>query len=121
MLYANFVAVRMIMYYGLDAYFYDKLLVAYTVGGENGLKLELDRIPLTDKTPRETKLAKDFAVQLRSLTNPEVFLRDKVNKSREMVSCVRNLRTLAIAIMFILFGWQLIAKSMVKFKTKQSS
>jgi len=108
MLFANFIAVRMILRYGVEAYFYDKLLVAYTVGGENGLKMELDSIPLTDKNPREAMLVKDFAVRLKTLTDPELFLKDKVYKNKKIISSARNLRTEAIFIMFILFGWKLI-------------
>ena len=43
MLFANFFAVRIMLRYGVDAYFYDKLLVAYNIGGANGLKIELDK------------------------------------------------------------------------------
>ncbi len=121
MLFANFFAIRMIMRYGLDAYFYDKLLVAYTVGGENGLKLELGKIPLTDKSARESSLAKDFSARIKSLTHPEAFLKDKVDKSKSMISFVRNLRTLAIVIMLILFAWQLFVNSSAKFKSKKFS
>jgi hypothetical protein len=121
MIFANFVAIRMIMRYGVDTYFYDKLLVAYTVGGAEGLKLELGKIPFTDKAPREVMLANDFAVRLKTLTDPETFLKDKVLESKKMISSVRNLRNVAIFIMFILFCWQLIVNSKIKFKPNKSS
>ena len=116
MLFTNLVAIRMILRYGVDTYFYDKLLVAYTVGGAEGLNLELGKIPLTDKSPRETMLAKDFAVRLKTLTDPGAFLKNKVLESRQMISSVRNLRNVAILIMLILFGWKLFVKHITRKK-----
>lgn len=116
--FANFIAIRMIMRSGVDAYFYDKLLVAYTIGGAEGLKIELGKITLTDKSPRETILAKDFTARLGRLTDPEAFLNDKVQKNKQAISQVRNLRSLAILFMLILFGWQLIAKASARKRKK---
>ena len=110
MFFANFIAVRMMFRYGVDAYFYDKLLVAYTIGGEKGLRIELANIPVTDNLLRESMLAKNFAVKLETLTDPGVFLKDKVQKSKKIAFSIRNLRSAAIIIMFILFCWQLIVK-----------
>ncbi|MCX5668882.1 MAG: hypothetical protein NTX89_02000 [Candidatus Omnitrophica bacterium] len=121
MLFANFFAVRMMLHYGVDTYFYDKLLVAYTVGGAKGLKMELEKIPLTDKLPRESMLAMDFTARLETLTDPEVFLKDKVEKSKKMVNLIRGLRSVAIIFMFIIFAWQVIVNSTARFKSKKSS
>ena len=120
MLFANFIAVRMMLRYGVDTYFYDKLLVAYNIGGANGLKTELDKIQVSYKLPRETMLAKDFAVKLGTLADPEAFLQDKVQTGKKMAFLIRNLRSVAIVFMLILFGWQLIANYIAKFKTKKS-
>jgi len=109
-LFANFLAVRMMLHYGVETYFYDKLLVAYTVGGAKGLKMELEMITLTDKNPRESMLAKDFTGRLETLTDPEAFLEDNVQKAKKMVYFIRNMRSAAIVIMLIIFGWQLIVK-----------
>lgn len=109
-LFANFIAVRMILRYGVEAYFYDKLLVAYTVGGQKGLKMELEMIPLSDKSPRETMLAGDFSSKLGTLTDPGAFLKEKVQKARKMAYSIRNLRSVAIVIMLIIFGWQAVVK-----------
>ncbi|MCX5694419.1 MAG: hypothetical protein NT014_04745 [Candidatus Omnitrophica bacterium] len=118
MLFANFYAVRMMLRYGVDTYFYDKLLVAYTVGGRQGLKLELDKILVTDKLPRESMLAKDFTAREKTLADPEAFLKDKVQKSKNMIFSIRYLRSIAIVIMIILFGWQLITNSSAKSRLK---
>ena len=120
-LFANFFALKMILRCGVDTYFYDKLLVAYTIGGANGLKIELAKIQVTDKLPRESMLAKDFTVRLETLTNPEAFLQDKVNKNKKMISSFENFRSAAIYIMFILFVCQMIIKISAKVKSKKSS
>jgi hypothetical protein len=121
MLFANFFAVRMMLRAGVDVYFYDKLLVAYSIGGPEGLKTELGKISVSDKLPRELMLAKDFAARLETLTDPEAFLQDKVDKSKRMVSFIRNLRSAAMALMFILFSWQLIVKFSTRLQPKKSS
>lgn len=120
MLFANFFTVRTMLRYGVKAYFYDKLLVAYTVGGAKGLKLELEKIPVTDKLPLESKLAKDFAVRLPTLTDPEAFLRDKVEQSKKMVYFIRNLRGVVIIFMFIILAWKPVVNFAGKLKSKKS-
>ena len=121
MLFANFFAVRMMLGYGVDTYFYDKLLVAYNVGGSKGLKMELAKIPVNDKLRRESILAKDFSAKLQTLADPEAFLTDKVQKGKKMAFFIRNLRSLTIVLMSILFVWQLIANSTSRLKSKKSS
>jgi len=121
MLFANFIAVRMMFRYGVDTYFYDKLLVAYTIGGEKGLKTELDKITVTDKLRRESVLAKDFSARLQTLTYPGAFLQDKVQKNKKKAYFIRNLRSAAIVLMIVLFGWQMIVNSAVRLKSKKSS
>lgn len=119
-LFANSFAVRMMFRYGVETYFYDKLLVAYTIGGAQGLKLELEKIPLTDKSTRETMLAKDFAARLETLTDPEAFLKDKVQKSKKIINSIRSLRSAAIVLMLIIFGWRLIVNFAGSLKSKKS-
>jgi hypothetical protein len=119
-LFANLFAVRMILDYGVDMYFYDKLLVAYTIGGEKGLKIELDKIPVTDKSTREQMLTKDLTARLARLPDPEAFLKDKVHKSKQVILWVKHLRTAATMLMLILFIWQLLINSAAR-KCKKSS
>jgi len=121
MFYANFFAVRMMLRYGVQAYFYDKLLVAYDIGGVKGLKVELGKIPLTDKSLRESKLAKDFTVKLSTLSEPGVFLRNKVQESKDMVNNIINLRSVAIVFLIIVFAGKRIVNFLKKVKSKNST
>ena len=120
MLFANFFALRLILRYGVDTYFYDKLLVAYTIGGTNGLKLELDKISITDKSLRESMLAKNFATKLETLVNPKAFLQDKVQENKKMIFFIRNLRSVAIIIILILFTCKLFLDYNARSKLKKS-
>ncbi len=119
MFFANFYAIRMMLRYGVDVYFYDKLLVAYNIGGMPGLNLELEKIRTTDNIPRETILANNFAIRLKSLNDPGTFLNAKVNQDRKMILLIRGLRSAAIALMTVIFAWQLIVNFIAKRKAKK--
>jgi hypothetical protein len=117
MLFTNFFSMRVILRSGVDVYFYDKLLVAYNIGGLPGLKVELNKITLTDKLRREAILAKDFAARLETLQDPGAFLTEKVNKNKSTMSFIRNMRSVAISILLIIFSWQLIAEFLRRAKS----
>ncbi|MDD5562001.1 MAG: hypothetical protein PHT50_07765 [Candidatus Omnitrophica bacterium] len=121
MLYANFIAVRMVFRYGAETYLYDKFLVAYTIGGARGLKMELGRIPLTESSPLELRLAKDFSSRLGELKDPAAFLKAKVEDGKSKVNFIRSLRSAAIVLMIILFGWQAIVNFINRPKLKKSA
>lgn len=121
MLFANFIAVRMMLRYGVEAYLYDKLLVAYAIGGERGLKTELGQVPLTDKSRLEARLAKDFSEKLGTLRKPGEFLQEKVERSKSKLHLIRSLRSAAIALMIIIFGWQLIVNFIGSRKSRKSA
>jgi hypothetical protein len=119
MVYANYYAVRRIMRLGVEIYFYDKLSVAYNIGGKKGLKEELQNIRANDKMPHELALAKDFEIKLRSLKDPAAFLNDKVTQDKQKVNLIRTLRSVAIILMFLVFGWRLIANFAGRFKSNK--
>jgi hypothetical protein len=110
----------MMLRYGMETYFYDKLLVANEIGGVKGLKIELEKIPITEKSPRELELAKDFTVKLQTLSDPEVFLRDKVKESKQMVNNIINSRSVAIVFMIIIFALQILVRFLNKSKSKKT-
>lgn len=121
MLFANFYAVRKLMQYGMEVYFYDKLSVAYSIGGAKGLEEELEKMRSTDKMPRELPLAKEFEIKLKNLQDPAVFLRDKVEQNKERISLIRSLRSAAIILMFFIFAWRLSVNLCGRFKCKKSA
>jgi len=109
MFYANFYAIRKMRFYATQVYLYDKLLVAYNIGGTEGLKDELNNVLTSDRMPRELVLAREFEVELKKLDNPSAFLSEKSTQVKNKIRLLINLRTAAIAAMAFIFSWRLIA------------
>lgn len=120
MLTANFYAVRKMNHYGMELYFYDKLLVAYNIGSGAGLKEEVDKILADERYPRELAMARDFMVKLKDLKDPGVFLNDKVNQDKEKVIFFKRLRNAAIILMFVILAWRLFMNMGARFKFKSN-
>jgi hypothetical protein len=107
-LYANFYAIRRMGSLGIELFLYDKLSVAYNIGGSHGLSEELKKVLSEEKSPRELALARDFQIKLKALPEPGEFLNHKVGQIRDEINTLRKLRTLAILLMFLIFAWQAI-------------
>ncbi len=102
-LFANIYAVRKIMLYGAEAFFYDKMLVAYQVGSEKALKAELDKV-LTNAAPGlELKTAQDFQGRLPGISKPEEYLSGVVEKKVSQVKTLRQLRTVTFVLLILIF------------------
>jgi len=110
MLFANLFAVRAILRYGVEVYFYDKLQVALNVAGVKGLDEELGKIRATEKLPRVLKLTAEFDARRNSIPDLDRFLEDKIEQGKKKVEIVRNLRTLAIILITLAFCWQLLSR-----------
>jgi len=110
MLFANLFAVRAMLRYGVEVYFYDKLQVALNVAGVKGLDEELAKIRSTEKMPRVLKLTAEFEALRNSVPDLDKFLEDKIEQNKKKVEAVRNLRTLAIILITLAFCWQLLSR-----------
>lgn len=119
MLFANFYAIRKMGRYGAELFIYDKLLVAYNVAGRAGLEKELEEVFTEKVFPRELSIAKEFKEELKNLKDPAGYLSAKVTQSRANITLLRNLRTVAILLMFFIFGWQLVNKLLCNKRTKE--
>ncbi|MCX5709967.1 MAG: hypothetical protein NT088_04480 [Candidatus Omnitrophica bacterium] len=108
MLFANLFAVRAMLRYGVEVYFYDKLQVALNIAGVKGLDEELAKIRATEKLPRVLKLTAEFDAQRNSIPDLDKFLENKVEQGKKKVETVRNLRSLAIILITLAFCWQLL-------------
>ncbi|MFA5271111.1 MAG: hypothetical protein WC412_02070 [Candidatus Omnitrophota bacterium] len=118
MLYANFYAVRRMSSYGMELYFYDKLAVAHDIGGQYGMRQELKNIITSEKFPKELALAKAFEGHLQNLKDPAAYVDAKVKHSKTRLLFIRNLRTTAIVLMFLLFIWRMVVNFSTRFKQK---
>lgn len=108
MFFANFYAVRKIIYHGVEVYLYDKLVVAYDIGGKDGINKELNKILTLDKMPHELALAREFQAQYKDLKDPIGYLRQKAAESRGKVMLFRNLRSAAIILLLLIFTWRML-------------
>ena len=100
-LFANIYAVRQLMRYGTELFFYDKLNVAFQTGGVTGFNAELERIILQDKMPREVALAKAFKKDLAKIKEPQDYVQVMVADRSDKVVLFRNLRNIAF---FLILG-----------------
>ena len=96
--FANFYTVRKMIVCGVQAYFYDKMLVAYRVGGARGLNGELERVFSGDKNLQEREVAVKFKGNLSGLKSPEEFLEEKVNEKKNMIHRMRTMREVSFGI-----------------------
>ena len=116
-LFANIYAIRRMGHYGVELYLYDKLLVAYQVGGASGMKEELGRILLEDKMPHEIAEAKAFKKNLDSLEAPDKYLRNAVEERKNKINLFRNLRNIAFACIMLL----VLIRAALNFRRKPDS
>ncbi len=100
---ANFYAIRALTLYGSELYFYDKLLVAYRFAGDDGLKRELANVLSQDKLRHELVIARKFESNLANIKNPGEFLTEAVRDRKQKVNFFRNLRTVSLVVIFVLF------------------
>lgn len=105
---ANFYTVRRIARSGVELYLYDKLLVAYQVGGMAGLKDELERVLSEDKMRHELEVAKKFKQGLGNQAEPSKFLADISRQKKNEIDLLRNMRNTAFALIILLLLARLI-------------
>jgi hypothetical protein len=101
--FANIYAIRQMARYGVELYLYDKLLVAYQIGGMSGVNNELERIISQDRMPREIKAAKAFKKNLDKLDAPDKFLKNAVEEKKNKINLFRKLRNIAFGCIMALF------------------
>ena len=113
-LFANIYTIRQIMSCGLELYFYEKMLVAYQVGGEPGIKKELETIISQDKAPREIALAKVFKNKLGNIHQLDRPLKDITENLKKKINLFRNLRNAAFGLILVIFLFQFLLNLSVR-------
>jgi hypothetical protein len=113
-LFANIYAIRQLTRYGIEFYFYDKMLVAYQIGGMPGLRSELKSVLLQDKMPREIAVAKVFQKKLNNLETPENFLKGISKELKRKIDLFRALRNIAFGLIMVIFLFRLALNLLIK-------
>lgn len=101
-IWANFYTVRKIAHYGIELYLYDKLLVAYQIGGMRGLRIELNKESSQGGMRGELAVVKEIKENLKGIKAPEDFLENVVKEKRGKIKLFRNLRIAAFAFIGIM-------------------
>jgi len=101
-LYANIYTIKRMGRSGVELYLYDKLLVAYQVGGMPGLNNELERVFSEEKIRLELIEARDFKSKLGSIKDPGKFLQDIVKQKKERIGVLRILRNISFGIILVI-------------------
>jgi len=107
--FANIHAVRQMARYALELYVYDKLLVAYQVGKDTGMKNELSLLLSQDKMPRQLALARSFDRKMASLASPGEFLENTTEDLKKKIELYRNLRNIAFALIIAILLFRFFA------------
>ena len=101
--YANFIAINRLGRYAIEVDFYNKLSVAYDIGGLEGLKSTLKKIKIHDKSRYELKVAVDFEDKLAGLKDLKGFIDNALSYGNRRIRLIMNLRRAAIALISIIF------------------
>ncbi|MDD5108228.1 MAG: hypothetical protein PHC29_01780 [Candidatus Omnitrophica bacterium] len=109
-IFANIYAVRKIFDYGTQVYLYDKLLVAYQVGGRSALVNELDRVLSEDKLHQELVSAERFKKNLININDPEKYLKNISAKKKLKINQLRNMRSAVFILLLLIFLIRIIIK-----------
>ena len=113
-LFANFFAVKAMSIYAVEVIAYEKMSVAYNIGGIDGLKFEIDQILSHSQFKRELSTAKEFRDLLETLEEPGVYLQNEISERKNQVVFYNRMRRLSMVLIFILLGARIILNLAVK-------
>lgn len=101
-LYANLIAINRLRHYAVQVDFYNKLSVAYDIGGRKGVENTLVKIRAHDEWRREQVLADEFEPDFYRLKDPEQYIDGILYKLNQKIRFISNLRILAIIFIFMI-------------------
>ena len=113
-IFANFFAVKAMSIYAVEVIAYEKMSVAYNIGGINGLNFEIDQILSHSQFKRELSTAKEFRDLLGTLKEPGVYLQNEISERKNQVVFYNRMRRLSMVLIFILLGARIILNLAVK-------
>lgn len=109
--FANVYCVKKIMHIGSEVFFYDKMLVAYQIGSDQGLKKELIKmIQREHQSKVERKILQDFKERLPEINDLGKFLNSAVDQRLKSLKNLRLLRSLSFVFVLIFFLIKLFLK-----------
>jgi hypothetical protein len=76
--------------------FYNKLSVAYDIGGVEGVKSTLYKIKTHDKVRHELLVAAEFEKRLETFKDPEIYIDKTIAEKSKEIRLLLNLRKVVI-------------------------
>ncbi|MFH1381040.1 MAG: hypothetical protein ABIH57_02585 [Candidatus Omnitrophota bacterium] len=107
-IFANFYTVRKAARDAIELYFYDKLLVAYRIGGVNGLNTELNSVFFDPRLQQELKLAEKFKNDQKNIKDVGGFLKNITDKKRKAIRLARVMRVAAFGFIAVFLSVRFI-------------
>jgi len=101
-IYANVVAIKRLAVFAIEVDFYNKLSVAYDLGGREGVKTELSKIEAISKLRRELRIAAEFRNRTASLEDPKGIIENSRSYAIKKINMLLNLRRLSIILILVL-------------------
>jgi len=103
--------------YAVEVNFYDKLSVAYDIGGMKGLESELAKIKAQGDLRQELAMAQEFQEKLGSLKEPEDFIDRALAEKKGRIILLKNFRIIAMALIAVIFVLRIFAnRKLIKSK-----
>ncbi len=102
MLYANFYAVRRMEHYGVRAYFYQQLVVAYDIGKTPAVKQQISKIISENKYPRQKAMASEIESKIADMKDPGAVLNGLLEREREGLARIKVMREAAFVLLILL-------------------
>jgi hypothetical protein len=109
-MFANVYSIRQINRYGVELYFYDKMLVAYQVGGQQGMEAELKRVLDQEKMAIVRKSAEVFKQQIAKLDNPSDYLTRVTDQQKQKIKILKHSRSVAFGLIMLILVWRFISE-----------
>ncbi|MFA6349966.1 MAG: hypothetical protein WCY12_03460 [Candidatus Omnitrophota bacterium] len=110
MLYANFYAVKRMEHYAVQAYFYQRMSVAFDIAQVPAVKQQISQIMLEKDNPRQRELAKKLESRLDNTKDPGIYLDSMLEQDKAGLKRVKLLREVAFVLLILLAFVQFLLK-----------
>ncbi len=110
MLYANLYAIARMEHYAVQAYFYQRLSVAYDIGQMPAVKQQLNKIKLEKSNKRQKQFAEKFETGIGSINDPGVYLSNMLERQKAGFERVKLFREIAFVLLMILIFIQVLVE-----------
>ena len=113
-IYANIFAVKAMTIYAVEVMTYERLFVAYDIGGMKALRNELAKMLSHGYTKRELQTATGFRERLGSLKDPGAYLKEVISEKKKRAIFLNNMRRIALVLIVTLLAARVLLNIILK-------